>query len=162
MITVHRDVLLMDFVSLALRMPVDEISQLELFTGQRFDVDGVAVGNFVVDGPKWVIRNDNLALVAGGFVPQRPGVWRDFLLTSPEAWLPHNSFRVTRICKRLMDAMFTSGQAHRIECIVPERRVASRPELLRWYKVLGYKQEAILQGYCADGYPAISFSRVGR
>ena len=164
MIQVYNNVLLMDFVMLALRMPDDERQQLEQFTGLPYDVDGCALGNYTAEGPKWVIKDDehNLALVAGGFAPQRPGVWRDFLLTSPEAWSPKYAFSVTRICRRIMDAMFISKQAHRIECIVPERRILSRPELVRWYKVLGYKQEATLQGYCADGYPAVVFSRVGR
>ena len=153
---------LLDFIKVAACMPQDECDQLEKFTGQKFDVDGVAIGNFTVPGPKWVIKDGDLVLAVGGFVPERPGVWRDFMLTTPEAWQPKYAWRVTLVCRRVMNAMFTSEQAHRLECIVPLSRIESRPELVAWYKVLKYKREATLQGYCADGYPAVVFSRVGR
>jgi hypothetical protein len=56
--------------------------------------------------------------------------------------------------------MLNSKTAHRLECIVPAPRIAARPELVRWYEVLGYNREATLYGYCANGADAVIFSRV--
>jgi hypothetical protein len=158
MIQVYTNPFLLDFVNVCSRMPQDEREQLEAFTGEPYDIDSAAVGNFTVPGPKWVIKSDDEPIVIGGFVPQRPGVWRDFMLTTPEAW--QHWFTLTRICRRVMDAMFISGQAHRLECVAPAARLSSRPEIVKWYKVLGYTQEGHHYGYCANGADAISFARV--
>lgn len=158
MITVYSNPWMTDFIQVCAQMPQDEREQLEALTGESYDIDRAAVGNFSAPGPKWVIKDGEHPIVIGGFVPQRPGVWRDFLLTTPDAW--KHGFAVTRICRRVMDAMFISGQAHRLECIAPAARVQSRPELVKWYKVLGYNKEGLHYGYCANGADAISFSRV--
>jgi hypothetical protein len=157
MIECFNNPFLLDFVSVCCRMPDDERAQLTALTGQEFDIDGAAIGNFTVAGPKWVIKADGTPLVVGGFALERPGVWRDFMLTTPEAWSKH-WFPVTRICRRIMDQMFLGKHAHRIECIVPAARV--RPDLERWYSVLGYNKEALLHGYCANGADAVLYARV--
>lgn len=165
MIRCFNNPLLGDFLYICANMPQDEREQLAAFTGEPWDLDRATVGNYIAPGPKWVIKrldteeDFGTPLVVGGFVPQRPGVWRDFLLTTPEAWSAH-WFSCTRICRRVMDAMFISKQAHRLECIVPASRVESRPELVEWYRVLGYTEEGLHQGYCANGADAYSFARV--
>lgn len=159
MIEVFNNPFLGQFIHVCARMPKDERAQIEAMSGAEYDVDGAAIGNFTVPGPKWVITADKSPIVIGGFVPQRPGVWRDFLLTTPDAWEKH-WFAVTRICRRAMDAMLYSKQAHRLECVVPAARVQSRPELAKWYKILGYNQEGLRYGYCANGADALAFSRV--
>lgn len=169
MIRVFNNPFLADFIQIASRMPEDERAQVEAMTGEPYDIDGVAVGNFMVPGPKWVIKSGTeeqfstglaTPIVVGGFAPQRPGVWRDFLLTTPEAWDKEHYFTVTRVCRRAMDAVLQSGTAHRLECVVPAARVQSRPELARWYKLLGYNEEGLRYGYCANGTDALAFSRV--
>ena len=169
MIQVFNNPFLADFLYVASQLPQDEREQIEAMNGVKYEIDGVAVGNYMVPGPKWVIKVGNefqfeqglaVPIVVGGFVQQRPGVWQDFLLTTPMAFLKENAFHVTRACKRAMDAMLYSGQAHRLECIVPAARVESRPELVRWYKLLGYNKEGLRYGYCANGADAIAFSRV--
>lgn len=158
MLTIEQNPLLLDYVKVAIAMPEDERKQLENFTGHPFDIDGCAIGNYEVAGHKWVIRDEHgQPLCVGGFKLERPGVWRDFMLTTPEGWKGHG-FQITRICRRIMDAMFMSGEAHRIECIAP----VSRQCVFRWYKVLGYNAEGRLHKYCADGSDAIIFSRVGQ
>lgn len=159
MIKVYTDPWLLDFLKVCANVPQDEREQLEAFTGEPYTVDGAAIGNFTVPGPKWVIKWDDEPIVVGGFAPQRPGVWRDFMLTTPDAWSKH-WFPSTRIARRAMDAMFVSKQAHRLECIAPAARLAARPQILDWYRVLGYNREATLSGYCANGADAILFSRV--
>lgn len=168
MIQIFTNPFLTDFIQVAARMPEDERAQVEAMSGYPFDIDGVAVGNYAIPGPKWVAKiadseeafRVGLAtpIAVGGFAPMRPGVWRDFLLSTPEAW--EHWFPLTRACRRAMDAMFQSGQAHRLECIVPAARVQSRPELVKWYKVLGYNEEGLRYGYCASGADAMAYSRV--
>lgn len=157
-----------DFIQVCAQMPEDERAQVEAMTGEKYDIDSAAVGNFTAPGPKWVIKvaedeesfivGNSTPIIIGGFVPQRPGVYRDFLLTTPLAWEKYG-FQVTRICRRIMDAVLMT-HAHRLECIVPAARVESRPELAKWYRILGYTQEGRHHGYCASGADAISFARV--
>lgn len=159
MIITYTNPWMIDFLKVAAALPQDEREQLEAFTGEPYSVDGCAVGNFSVPGPKWVIKADDEPIVIGGFVQQRPGVWRDFMLTTPDAWAKH-WFPITRIAKRAMNAMFLSKQAHRLECVAPAARLAARPQIEDWYRILGYNREATLSGYCASGADAIIFSRV--
>ncbi len=145
---------LADFIQVIVKMPANERENFEALTGQKYDVDSIAIGNFSTPGPKWVVYADGIPISVGGFAYQRPGVWRDFMINTPEAWEQH-WFQMTRICRRIMDAMFTSQQAHRVDCISK----ASRTNI-RWHEVLGYNLEATLYGYCADGADALIFSRV--
>ena len=160
MIEIYNNPSMLDFLKVAARMPEDEKAQVEAASGEPYDIDGVAVGNYTTAGPKWVIKLDSEPIVVGGFVYQRRGVWQDFLLTTAEAWTRECWFAVTRHCKRSMDAMFQSGQAHRLQCVVPVARVEKRPELAKWYKLLGYTQEGLHYGYYASGADALSFARV--
>lgn len=162
MIKVYNNPWLLDYIKVCATLPEDERAQIESFVGEKFDIDRAAVGNYEALGPKWVVKIDDEPLAIGGFVPQRRGVWRDFMLTTPAAWEKANWFTLTRICRRAMDAMFESGEAHRLECIAPAARLAYRPEIERWYKFLGYTREAPLWRYCADGSDAVMFSRVRR
>lgn len=161
MIEVFSNPLLLDFLRICLELPPDERQHIERISGEPFTEDACAVSAFSIPGPKWVVKKDGVPLAAGGFVMKRPGVWRDYLLTTPQAWEPPTAFRVTLACRRIMNAMFESGEAHRVECLVPEIRVKARPELDRWYKAMRYSLEATLQGYCADGTAACVYSRVG-
>lgn len=169
MIKVFNDPLLLDYLHIAARLPDDERAQLEAFTGEPYDIDLAAVGNFSAPGPKWVVKygedeaqfaaGQAVPLIVGGFAFQRPKVWRDYLLTTPGAFEAHGS-TLTRICRRSIDMMLNSGHAHRIECIVPALRLASRPELEKWYKLMGYNKEGLHYGYCANGADAWSFAKV--
>lgn len=158
MIHLYNNPLLLDFLKVCYLLPEEERRQLEAFTGHEYTVDGAAVGNFMVNGPKWVIKDDQTPLCVGGFSMERPGVWRDFLLSTPEAWSPKYWFPVTRICRKIMDGMLNSGTAHRLECVAPAARLT--PKLEGWYKLLGYNREGVLYGYCANGADAVIFSRV--
>lgn len=160
MITTYTDPLLLDYVKVCILMPPDEREQVELLSGQKYDIDAVAVGSYMVLGPKWVIKIGDSPLVVGGFKQNRPGVWRDYLLTTPQAWEAGFWFTITRTCRKVMDSMFISKTAHRLECIVPSVRLHKRPELIKWYRFLGYRAEGTRYGYCSDGSDAIAFARV--
>lgn len=169
MIKIFNNPFVGDFLQVASQLPQDERDQIEAMSGCQFTVDGATVGSYTAEGPKWVIKvgeseeqfaaGEGVPIVVGGFAFQRPGVWRDFLLTTPLAWTTY-TLPVTRFCKKAMDAMLTSGQAHRLECVVPAVRVEARPELVKWYSILGYTREGIRHGYCANGADAVAFSRV--
>jgi hypothetical protein len=154
-VKVYTDPLLLDFIKVCARMPEDERRQLEAFTGHPYDIDGAAVGNFMAQGPKWVFKVDDEPIIVGGFTQQRPGVWRDFMLTTPEAWGKH-WFSVTRMCRRIMDDMIHAPGVHRLECISHAKRAKAHD----WYRVLSYNLEGTMYGYCADGSDAVLYSRV--
>jgi len=159
MIQLYQNPPLIDYLHACMYMPEDERAQIEAFHGQPYDVDGAAIGNFTVPGVKFAIKTapDAMPLAVGGFVMQRPGVWRDFMLTTPEAFEKRNWFAVTRLCRHAMDWMLKSKQAHRLECVCLASREGKNS---RWYNVLGYNREATLYGYCAYGADAVSFARV--
>ena len=159
MIQIYSNPFLLDFIKVCAQLPQDEIEQLEAISGQPYTIDGAVLGNFSIPGPKWVAKDGGEPIAIGGFTPLRPGVWQDFMLNTPKGFAEH-WFTLTRNSRRVMNAMFASGQAHRLECIVPASRLVARPELVRWYEVLGYNLEATLYGYCANGADAIIFSRV--
>ena len=159
MIQVYSNPLLLDFIKVCIKMPQNERENFEAITGEKYDVDSIAVGNFTVPGPKWVIKADDEPICVGGFAPVRPGVWRDFMINTPEAWEKH-WFAVSRICRRALDAMFISKQAHRLECVSLASRLEKHPEIEKWYTLLKYNREATLYGYCANGADAVMFSRV--
>lgn len=160
MIQLYTNPMLLDFIKLAIDLPQDERDQIEALVGEPYDIDAVAVGNFMVQGPKWILKDDAVPIVAGGFKQNRPGVWRDYMLTSDIAWEKRYWFHVTRASRRCMDAMFASKQAHRIECIAPAARLEKFPEIERWYGIMGYHREGIRYGYCANGADAVAFVRV--
>lgn len=155
MIELYTQPLLLDFIRVCIELPQDQRDQLEAITGQPYDIDGAALGAFQTTGPKWMLKADDKPILIGGFSLQRPGVWRDYLLTTPEAWTDH-WFAVSRHCRRAMDAMLNSKQGHRLECI----SLASRKEAHKWYRILGYNYEGTLFGYCASGADAVIYSRV--
>jgi hypothetical protein len=161
MIQAFTDPLLLDYVKVCILMPQDEREQLEAFVGQPYNIDAVAVGNYMVAGPKWVFKDaEGTPLLVGGFKQQRPGVWRDYMLTTPQAWEEKYWFGVTRTCRRIMDYMLKSYGAHRLECLVPSSRLAQRPSLRNWYHVMGYHEEGVRTAYCANGGDATAFARV--
>lgn len=156
MIQVYNDPTMLDFIKVCWGMPQDEREQLEAITGEKYDIDRAAIGNFMVVGPKWVLKVDDEPICVGGYALQRRGVYRDFMINTPAAFDPANWFGVTRIARRSMDWILHNG-AHRVECLC----LASREERnSRWYSVLGYNREATLYGYCASGADAVLFSRV--
>lgn len=158
MIQIYTDPTLLDFIRVCIKLPQDERDQLEAITGQSYDVDGCALGNFSINGPKWVAKDGDEPIAIGGFAMLRPGVWQDFMLNTDDGFEKH-WFPLTRSCRRVMNSML-AGNAHRLECIVPASRLAARPILEKWYGVLGYNKEATLYGYCANGADAVIFSRV--
>jgi len=157
MLYLYSNPFLLDFLIVADQLPDEQRACMEAFTGEPYTVDGAAIGNFTTQGPKWTIKTeDHRPIAVGGYVYQRKGVWRDFMLSTPEAWSPENWFTVTRMTRRSGDAMFKNGIAHRLECVT----LASRTKAIEWITMLGLHQEGILHGFAANGADAIMLARV--
>ena len=154
-----RDLILLDAIRVVLAATQEQQEHFKTTTGAEWDIDGVALGGFQTTGPKWSIHIDGKPVAVGGFAMQRPGVYRDWFIFTPDAFTKANYLAVTRLCRKLIEHVLKNG-AHRIECLVPVSRVDSRPQLDRWYTILGYNKEALLYGYCANGADAYCYSRV--
>lgn len=145
---------LLDFIQVCHKLPADEVEQYEAFAGKTYNPEEVAAIYSLRDAMSWTIVADGQPIVVAGFDMIRPGVWQDWLLSTPEAWTTH--WRgVTKICRRAMDAML-QGDAHRLQCI----SLASRIHAHRWYRPLGLVQEGVLHGYGVNGEDAIMFARL--
>lgn len=147
--------LLADYLYVCHRLPDDEKQQWVAFSdGQPFDADRMALHLASNPGPKWVlVKQSGEPLVIGGFTYLRPEVWQDWLIGTPEAW-EHHWRSISKHCRRVMDAMLKT-EAHRIQCV----SLASRTKAHAWYRVLGYRFEAILRKYGANGEDAVMYAR---
>lgn len=153
-LTVYRNPKLLDFVQVCHKLPADEREQYEAFSGKAYDPEEVAAVFSLRDCPSWVIVANGQPIVVAGFDMIRPGVWQDWLLSTPEAWSVH--WRgVTKISRRVMDLMLRET-AHRLQCI----SLASRIHAHRWYRPLGLVQEGVLHGYGVNGEDALMFARL--
>jgi hypothetical protein len=92
--------------------------------------------------------------VVAGFDQIRPGVWQDWLLSTPAAWDKYWR-SVTKISRRVMDEMLQQG-AHRLQCV----SLASRIHAHRWYRPLGLEREGLLRAYGVNGEDAVMYSRL--
>lgn len=152
-LSIYQDPKLVDFLIVSHQMPEDERTQYEAFTGKKFDPERISSVLHQHVGPAWVITAGGEPVFIAGFDMIRPGVWQDWLLSTPSAWDTH--WRgVTRICRRAMDSMLQSG-AHRLQCV----SLASRIHAHRWYRPLGLTLEGTLRGYGVNGEDALMFSR---
>lgn len=146
-----------DFAYLARRMRPDEIEQHMAFHGDaEYDAD-LAIQRFLaVRGPKFVITDDGVPVVAGGFYAIRPGVWEGWQVGTLDSWATHWR-AITRHTRRLNDALLASPECHRLQLCA----MAGRDKTYEWYeRALGYTREAVLKGYCANGRDAVMFARV--
>ena len=156
MILCYSNPFLLDFLIVADQLPDEQRANIKALSGEPYTVDGAAIGSFTTQGPKWVLKTeDHRPIAVGGYVYQRKGVWRDFMLSTSEAWSPENWFTVSRHVRRAMDAMLKSGQAHRLECVT----TASRTKAIEWYRILDYHKEGVLHGFCANGADAVIYAR---
>lgn len=151
---VYKGPKLIDFLQVLGKLPDDEVDQFEAFTGEKFDVERVASVYSLREGPAWVLTVEGQPIVIAGFDMLRPGVWQDWLFSTPVAWEKHWRL-VTKMSRKVMDAMLQSG-AHRLQCV----SLASRIHAHRWYRPLGLRLEGTLHGYGVNGEDALIFARL--
>lgn len=146
---------LVDILSVCFDARDDEREQHEVFTGDRYDPEIFAARLSLLGGPSWSICRDEKPLLVAGFIPLRPGVYQDWMVSSNAAWADGNWREVTKIARRVMQAMLTH-EAHRLQCI----SLRSRIQAHRWYNILGLRQEGVLEAYGVNGEDAVMFARL--
>jgi hypothetical protein len=95
-------------------------------------------------------ENPGRAMVCAGFLPQRPGVLRTWMLATDEAWRGYATELTTYTKLGIVNQL---AGAHRIETWCPDSHTAAKA----WYPSVGLKQEATLAKYCSDGSDAAVF-----
>lgn len=147
----RKDLALIDVLLVCRDLREDEWDQIVKMGGERDD-DSVAAWARNVRGPKWAYHDDHgKALLVGGFIPHREGVYASWFLATDYAWKNHARELTMEAIERKA-FMFGSG-AHRVETVC----LASREAAHTWYKKVGSLYESTLKGYCIDGSDAMLF-----
>lgn len=155
MLTLYTKPNLIDLLNVCHRIPDDEKEQYEAFCGEKYDPNTFAARLSLAAGPSWVLCDGDSPIAVAGFSMERPGVWQDWMVSTPEAWSPANWRGTTRYVRNVMGGMLKS-EAHRLQCISLRSRIRAH----EWYRLLGLRQEGILEAYGVDGQDALMFSRL--
>lgn len=156
-VTVTQNVMIEDIAYLARNMRPDEIEQDLAVTGAaEYDPQQAILRMAMVAGPKVLVLADNVPVVAGGFWQVRPGVWEGWQLGTMAGWSAHWR-TITKVTRRLNDEWLARPDVHRLQLY----GLAGREKTFEWYeRSLGYRREATLSRYCANGADAVLFARV--
>lgn len=148
--------LLQDYAWLAARMRACEIEHFLALSGlHEFSADAAARAFAMTSGPAFaLVGEENLPIMAGGFVPERAGVFEAWLLGTDEAW-DRYGHRITRVCNRQITALLAHG-AHRIHVLCLPNNTRAHA----WYqRGLRMQFEGTLKGYAASGADMLIFAR---
>ncbi|MGH6720049.1 MAG: hypothetical protein ACREER_12085 [Alphaproteobacteria bacterium] len=150
--------MLEDFGLMARYMRDDEKAQIEALTGEPYDADRVARLFANVPGPVYAcLGRDGFPLLVGGFIPQRPGVYRAWMAGTQAGWDAHGR-TYSRMARRAIRAMLATG-AHRVEIV----SLANRLSAHNWYeRHLGLRDEGVSVGWFADGQDARTHAIIRR
>jgi hypothetical protein len=132
-------------------LPRAEQEVIEALNGVAFDSDDVARQAANYPGLAWTIEAEGFPIVVGGFIPQRPGVYRTWFYATTDAWERFGR-PVTKLVRQVLHQMLVE-QAHRVEVVT----LADRARTHWWYEVLGLHREALLEGYGASGQDAVLY-----
>lgn len=153
MITLAADPTVLDFLMVCQDLRADERAQIEASTGEPYDFKAIVASTCNAPAPRWVVLEDGKPIALIGYTEQRPGVWRDWMMSTDAVW--KKPIAITRICRRIMETM-EKGGAHRLECV----SLATRVDAHRWYRSVGLKFEGILRKWGANGEDAMMFARL--
>lgn len=145
-----------DLAYLAARMRQCEIDHFLALSGlDRYDPDTAARAFAMQPGPAFSLYGpDGRPVMAGGFVPERRGVYEAWLLGTDVAWSEHWR-KITRVCRRQMEALFQSG-AHRVHVVTSPKNT----KVVEWYvRGLRMRYEGRFRAYCADGSDMVMYAR---
>lgn len=157
-----RSATLTDILNVVCRMRTtmrgqNELKIFSLVSGPMVDDRFIAqLSQFSHDTVALVANDDpGRALVVAGFISQRPGVSRTWMLATDEAWEEHGK-ELTVYTERGIALQLVLGRLHRVETICPDSHSMAKA----WYPRLGLEQEATLAKYCTDGSDAALFVRL--
>lgn len=115
-------------------------------TGHDWNPDVFAAQTLAYYGPAWVgVDQDGAPRFAGGFIQQRPGMYRTWFISDRSAWNYHLD-DVTRIAREGIADMLTREDVHRVETWTLATHIKTRS----WYGRIGLAQEATLHGFGAS------------
>lgn len=115
-------------------------------TGHEWDADGFAAQTTAYYGPAWVAVDDqNNPHAAGGFIQQRPGVFRSWFISDRECWQEGRA-AITALARQMVAKMVHEPDVHLIETWT----LASNVKARAWYGRIGLSHEATLHEYGAS------------
>lgn len=147
---------LCDLIELCAQMRQDERDQYVALTGATgFDFERAANAMYNTPGHRFLlVSGSDERLAVGGFEDVRPGVWRSWLVGTPNAWEKHWR-SITEASRYVAECLFEDG-AHRIE----DYMLAERKDAGLWCKNgLGMQLDGIMPNYAADGRDVAVYSR---
>jgi len=149
-----RDCNLGDIMHVCCQLRDDEWDQF-VALGYPKDIDAAIARCYSFHGPKWAFVDDETdadkALVVGGFIPLRAGVYSSWFLGTKAAWSLYGRDITEMAAERVRWAL--RNGAHRIETVC----LASRKLAQRWYQTVGLRLESTMQGFCVDGSDAVLY-----
>lgn len=143
---------------LAQELPEDERKLCRAVTGVDYDPQEfmVTLAEAVGDAPyQHLFWSGDKAVAVGGFLQQRPGVFRTWFSAPAWAWEQHGR-ELTEACRTLVGRMLETGLAHRIETVT----LADREKARAWYERIGLIFESTLRGYGVNGEDAVMYVAV--
>jgi hypothetical protein len=149
---------LLDFLGVLADMDLtmrgqDELAQARRLIDESLTLDQIAALLFRQSVSTYAFtaaQAPGRALAVGGFIPERSGVLRTWMLATDEAWENYGMTLTTECAGILKEAI---KKAHRIEVVC----LNSRERTHRWYNRIGLQKEATLARYCTDGSDAALF-----
>lgn len=101
----------------------------------------------------WLAWLDERPVAVVGVMPCWPGVWSALMFATDE--FPLIAKRLTRaIAKSIIPTLAEAGGFHRVSC----NSIADYPEVHRWLRSLGAKEEALIPGHGKNQEDFITFS----
>lgn len=148
---------LVDCLMVAKEAPADEIGQIQVFTGAKFDPERAAVALYNSGGPVWTIREVETQepLVVGGFIQTGPNRHQTFFLATQRAWDEHGR-EITQHVIDTLEKVVENEEHVRIETYCLSKRRKAR----EWYTRIGLQYEATLKGYGVNGESAVLYTLV--
>jgi hypothetical protein len=149
--TVHlRELNIDNLLTVCRGLPEDERALWHSMTGFPYDAENVAISMYRMLGR--IIHNGDQPLAAAGFIEQRPGVYRTWMIATPLAWDPYG-LEVTRIVRDKIREALSEGFAHRIETVT----LADRKRARDWYPKIGLQLDTTHRKYGMNGEDAVFY-----
>lgn len=122
-------------------------------TGAEFDADVFAAQTAAFYGPSWVaIDEAQHPHAAGGFIQQRPGVFRSWFISDLDCWHKYR-IDITTIAAQMIREMLAQDDVRLIETWTLAENVKTRA----WYGRIGLSHEATLRGFGASGEDVVIY-----
>lgn len=151
--TVHlRELSIDNLLTVCRDLPADEIDVFGKLSSTAFNPTSFAVWALGAPGFNYILHNGDEPLAAAGFLPQRTGVYRTWMLARDLAWSPYGG-EVTRIVRNAIRDILAEGVAHRVETVT----LADRERARDWYSKIGLQFETTHRKYGINGEDAVMY-----